>query len=207
MSQPNKSISAQKKVSRLDQLLPSQAQLSGPSHSKRSVEHTKDHLRVESVSSSRSRSHFHDGARYLNGISFDRGVLQTPLCLPAFQSETESSPTLSRPFLFESTLSQDNVGYSFVESVSDPSLPRARCIKYDLSRVTSVIESCPLYSKSMGWCTELPQHTTPRQTAKWKYSIGKSRKFCKRWPIPTRKTGANSLRTLYGHTKQHTGLR
>ncbi|RDX83595.1 hypothetical protein CR513_35466, partial [Mucuna pruriens] len=48
----------------------------------------------------------------------------------------------------------------------------------------------------MGWCTELLQHITPRQMAKLKYSIGKSKRFCKRWPIPTGKTGADSLRTL-----------
>ncbi|RDX79741.1 hypothetical protein CR513_39800, partial [Mucuna pruriens] len=48
----------------------------------------------------------------------------------------------------------------------------------------------------------------PRQTTKLKYSISiwKSRKLYKRWPIPTRKTGADSLRSLYGHTKLHTGL-
>ncbi|RDX85517.1 gag-pol, partial [Mucuna pruriens] len=44
----------------------------------------------------------------------------------------------------------------------------------------------------------------PRQTAKLKNSIGKSRKFCKRWPISFEKTGVDSLRTLYGHTKLHT---
>ncbi|RDX64765.1 hypothetical protein CR513_56636, partial [Mucuna pruriens] len=42
--------------------------------------------------------------------------------------------------------------------------------------------------------------------AKRKFSIGKSRKFCERWQIPAGKTGANSLRMLYGHTRQHTGL-
>ncbi|RDY12782.1 Retrovirus-related Pol polyprotein, partial [Mucuna pruriens] len=59
----------------------------------------------------------------------------------------------------------------------------------------------------MGWCIEWPQHITPRQTTKLKCLIGKSRKFCKRWPIPTRKTRADSLKTLYGHTELHTGLR
>ncbi|RDX71760.1 hypothetical protein CR513_48843, partial [Mucuna pruriens] len=54
----------------------------------------------------------------------------------------------------------------------------------------ALIELCPLYSESMGWYIELPQHTTPRQTAKQKYSTGKSRKFCKRWRIPTGRTDA-----------------
>ncbi|RDX63621.1 hypothetical protein CR513_57929, partial [Mucuna pruriens] len=40
-----------------------------------------------------------------------------------------------------------------------------------------------------------------------KYSIEKSRKYCKRWSIPTGRTRANSLRTLYGHIKLHTELR
>ncbi|RDX77629.1 hypothetical protein CR513_42220, partial [Mucuna pruriens] len=47
--------------------------------------------------------------------------------------------------------------------------------------VTSTIELCPLYLRSMGWCIELPQHTIPRRMAKLKYSIRKSRKCCKRW--------------------------
>ncbi|RDY01096.1 Retrovirus-related Pol polyprotein from transposon 17.6, partial [Mucuna pruriens] len=47
----------------------------------------------------------------------------------------------------------------------------------------------------------------PIQTAKLKYSIGKSKKHCKRWPIPTGRTGADSLRTFYGHTELHTKLR
>ncbi|RDX88659.1 hypothetical protein CR513_29729, partial [Mucuna pruriens] len=38
------------------------------------------------------------------------------------------------------------------------------------------------------------------QTVKLKYSTTKSRKHCKRWPIPTGTTRANSLRMLYGHT-------
>ncbi|RDX86133.1 hypothetical protein CR513_32568, partial [Mucuna pruriens] len=46
----------------------------------------------------------------------------------------------------------------------------------------------------------------PRQMAKLKYSIGKSRKHCKRWSIPTRRTRADSLRTLYGRTKLYTRL-
>ncbi|RDX94194.1 hypothetical protein CR513_23450, partial [Mucuna pruriens] len=41
---------------------------------------------------------------------------------------------------------------------------------------------------------------------KLKYSIGKSRKFCKRWSIPTGKIGPDSLRTFYGHTELHTKL-
>ncbi|RDY03445.1 hypothetical protein CR513_12989, partial [Mucuna pruriens] len=41
--------------------------------------------------------------------------------------------------------------------------------------VTFATKLCPPYSTSMGWCIELPQHTTPRQMAKLKYSIGKSR--------------------------------
>ncbi|RDY07710.1 hypothetical protein CR513_08157, partial [Mucuna pruriens] len=72
--------------------------------------------------------------------------------------------------------------------------------------VTYATESCLFYSTSMGWCIELPQPTTPRQMAKPKYSIGKSRKHYKRLPIPTRKTGADSLRTLHGHTELHTEL-
>ncbi|RDY03093.1 hypothetical protein CR513_13366, partial [Mucuna pruriens] len=51
----------------------------------------------------------------------------------------------------------------------------------------------------MGWCIELPQHTIPRQMTKLKYSIGKSRKHCKRWSIPTERIGVDSLRMLYGH--------
>ncbi|RDX97369.1 hypothetical protein CR513_19866, partial [Mucuna pruriens] len=43
--------------------------------------------------------------------------------------------------------------------------------------------------------------------AKLKYSTRKSRKHCKRWPIPTRRTRANSLRKLSRHTKLHTKLR
>ncbi|RDY06189.1 hypothetical protein CR513_09863, partial [Mucuna pruriens] len=61
-------------------------------------------------------------------------------------------------------------------------------------------------SKSTRWCTKLLQHTTSRQTAKLKFSIRKSRIFCKRWPIPAVKTRANSLRMLYGRTGQHIGL-
>ncbi|RDX88975.1 hypothetical protein CR513_29356, partial [Mucuna pruriens] len=57
-----------------------------------------------------------------------------------------------------------------------------------------------------GWCIELPQPPTPRQMAKLKYSMGKSRKHCKRWPIPAGRIGADSLRTLYGHTELHTKL-
>ncbi|RDX77416.1 hypothetical protein CR513_42473, partial [Mucuna pruriens] len=61
----------------------------------------------------------------------------------------------------------------------------------------ALTESCLSYSTSMGWCIELPQPTTPRQVAKLKYSIGKSRKHCKRWSIPAGRAGANSLRMLY----------
>ncbi|RDX77050.1 hypothetical protein CR513_42884, partial [Mucuna pruriens] len=50
------------------------------------------------------------------------------------------------------------------------------------------------------------QHTTHKKTAKLKYSIRKSRKFFKRLQIPTEKIGADSLRMLYGHTRQHTRL-
>ncbi|RDX69851.1 Retrovirus-related Pol polyprotein from transposon 17.6, partial [Mucuna pruriens] len=73
--------------------------------------------------------------------------------------------------------------------------------------VTSVIEPCPLYSTSMGWCTELPQHITPRQTAKLKCLTWKSRKLYKRWLIPVGRTGADSLRTHSRHTRRHTRLR
>ncbi|RDX96153.1 hypothetical protein CR513_21226, partial [Mucuna pruriens] len=74
--------------------------------------------------------------------------------------------------------------------------------------VTSTTELCPPYSKSMACRMELPQHTTPRQTTKRKYSIRKSRKSCKRWLIPTRRIGANSLRMiLYGRIRLHIGLR
>ncbi|RDY04243.1 hypothetical protein CR513_12066, partial [Mucuna pruriens] len=59
----------------------------------------------------------------------------------------------------------------------------------------------------MGWCIELPQHTTPRQTTKLKYSTGKLRKHCKRWPIPTERTRVDSLRMLYGQTELHTTFR
>ncbi|RDY10460.1 Pro-Pol polyprotein, partial [Mucuna pruriens] len=52
----------------------------------------------------------------------------------------------------------------------------------------------PPYSKSMGWCTELPQHnTTLNKMAKWKYSMGKSRKSCKRCLIPAERTRAVTL--------------
>ncbi|RDY06202.1 hypothetical protein CR513_09845, partial [Mucuna pruriens] len=51
------------------------------------------------------------------------------------------------------------------------------------------------------------EHTIPRGMAKLKYSIGKSRKICKRWQILAEKTRADSLRMLYGHTGQHTRLR
>ncbi|RDX82593.1 hypothetical protein CR513_36595, partial [Mucuna pruriens] len=44
----------------------------------------------------------------------------------------------------------------------------------------------------------------PRQIAKLKYSIGKSKNCYKRWPIPIGGTRANSLRTLYGHTELYT---
>ncbi|RDX90053.1 Gag-Pol polyprotein, partial [Mucuna pruriens] len=46
----------------------------------------------------------------------------------------------------------------------------------------------------------------PKQTTKPKSSTRKSRKHCKRWPIPTGRAGADSLRMLYGHTKLHTRL-
>ncbi|RDY03660.1 hypothetical protein CR513_12727, partial [Mucuna pruriens] len=72
--------------------------------------------------------------------------------------------------------------------------------------VTYAIETCPLYSTSMGWCTELPQYITPRQTTKLKCLIGKSRKLCKRWRIPAGRTGADSLGMRFGYTRQHTGL-
>ncbi|RDX90042.1 putative mitochondrial protein, partial [Mucuna pruriens] len=49
-------------------------------------------------------------------------------------------------------------------------------------------------------------YTTPRQTAKLKYSTRKSRKHCKRWPIPARRIGVDSLRMLYGHIELHTRL-
>ncbi|RDX85031.1 hypothetical protein CR513_33830, partial [Mucuna pruriens] len=58
----------------------------------------------------------------------------------------------------------------------------------------------------IGWRAKLPQHTTPRQTAKQKYSTEKLRKSCKRWPIPIERIGVDSLRMLYGHTELHTGL-
>ncbi|RDY00258.1 hypothetical protein CR513_16586, partial [Mucuna pruriens] len=51
----------------------------------------------------------------------------------------------------------------------------------------------------MGWCTGLPQHTTPKQTAKPKYSIGKSRRFYKR-------TRAATLKTRSGHIGRHSRL-
>ncbi|RDX98227.1 gag-pol, partial [Mucuna pruriens] len=50
-------------------------------------------------------------------------------------------------------------------------------------------EPCPPYSTSMGWCIELPQPITPRPTTKLK------------------KTGANSLRMLFGHIELYTELR
>ncbi|RDY03621.1 hypothetical protein CR513_12770, partial [Mucuna pruriens] len=71
---------------------------------------------------------------------------------------------------------------------------------------TSATEPCPLYSTNMGWCTKLPQHTTFRQMTKQKYLIGKSREHYKRWRIPTRRTGADSLRMCSKHTRQHIGL-
>ncbi|RDX85227.1 putative mitochondrial protein, partial [Mucuna pruriens] len=61
-------------------------------------------------------------------------------------------------------------------------------------------------SAIMGWCIELPQHTTPKQTTKLKYSTRKSRKHCKRWPIPTERTRGDSLRMPYGDTELHTKL-
>ncbi|RDX97573.1 Pro-Pol polyprotein, partial [Mucuna pruriens] len=57
-----------------------------------------------------------------------------------------------------------------------------------------------------GMVHRVPQHTTLKQTTKLKYSIGKSRKHCKRWPIPAGKTRADSWRMLYGHIELHTGL-
>ncbi|RDX73940.1 putative mitochondrial protein, partial [Mucuna pruriens] len=50
-------------------------------------------------------------------------------------------------------------------------------------------------------------HTIPRQTTKLKYSIGESRKHCKRWPIPAGRTEADSLTMFYGHTELYTRLR
>ncbi|RDY02633.1 hypothetical protein CR513_13887, partial [Mucuna pruriens] len=32
------------------------------------------------------------------------------------------------------------------------------------SSLARLVESCPLYSTSMGWCIELQQHSTPRPT-------------------------------------------
>ncbi|RDX97077.1 hypothetical protein CR513_20205, partial [Mucuna pruriens] len=58
--------------------------------------------------------------------------------------------------------------------------------------VTFATKSCPPYSTSMGWCIELPQHITPRQTTKLKYSTRKSRKHYKRWSIPVGRTRADS---------------
>ncbi|RDX91136.1 Retrovirus-related Pol polyprotein from transposon 17.6, partial [Mucuna pruriens] len=59
----------------------------------------------------------------------------------------------------------------------------------------SAIEPCSLYSISTRWYIGLPQHITPRQTAKIK------------WPILIGRTRADSWRTLYGHTELHTELR
>ncbi|RDY00812.1 hypothetical protein CR513_15967, partial [Mucuna pruriens] len=46
----------------------------------------------------------------------------------------------------------------------------------------------------------------PRQMAKLKCLIGKSRKFYKRWRIPTERTRFDSLRMRSRHTRQHTRL-
>ncbi|RDX67576.1 hypothetical protein CR513_53532, partial [Mucuna pruriens] len=59
----------------------------------------------------------------------------------------------------------------------------------------------------MGWYTKLPQHILPKQTAKLKYSIGKSIKLYKRWSISTKKSRVDSLRMLYWNTELHTRLR
>ncbi|RDY01764.1 Retrovirus-related Pol polyprotein, partial [Mucuna pruriens] len=71
---------------------------------------------------------------------------------------------------------------------------------------TFATEPCPLYSTSMGWCTELPQHTIRKQMVKLKCLIGKSRKLYKRWRIPAGRIGVDSLTMCSGHTRQHTGL-
>ncbi|RDY08382.1 hypothetical protein CR513_07399, partial [Mucuna pruriens] len=63
------------------------------------------------------------------------------------------------------------------------------------------------YNRAMSSLLNKYELTTPKQTTKLKYSTGKSRKHYKRWPIPTGRTGADSLRTLYGHTELHTELR
>ncbi|RDX64437.1 putative mitochondrial protein, partial [Mucuna pruriens] len=43
----------------------------------------------------------------------------------------------------------------------------------------------------------------PRPMAKLKFSTGKLRRRCKRWTIPIGKTGAVSLKTLFGHIERH----
>ncbi|RDY11424.1 Retrovirus-related Pol polyprotein from transposon 17.6, partial [Mucuna pruriens] len=49
--------------------------------------------------------------------------------------------------------------------------------RFDVPKVLiSDQEPCQPYSTSRGWCIESPQHTTPKQMAKLKSSIGKSRK-------------------------------
>ncbi|RDY09671.1 hypothetical protein CR513_05937, partial [Mucuna pruriens] len=96
-------------------------------------------------------------------------------------------------------------GYSYILLIVD----YAVATKINDAKVvgaTFETESCPLYSTSMGWCTELQQHITPRQMAKLKYSIRKSRKFYTRWSISVEKTGADSLRKLYEHIELHTEL-
>ncbi|RDY12118.1 hypothetical protein CR513_03144, partial [Mucuna pruriens] len=47
----------------------------------------------------------------------------------------------------------------------------------------------------------------PQTNGQAEVLIGKSRKFYKTWQIPARRIGADSLRTRFGHTRQHTGLR
>ncbi|RDY13886.1 hypothetical protein CR513_01135, partial [Mucuna pruriens] len=44
----------------------------------------------------------------------------------------------------------------------------------------------------------------PKQMAKLKFLTEKLRKHCKRCPTQARKTGADSLRTLFGHIELHT---
>ncbi|RDX84236.1 hypothetical protein CR513_34751, partial [Mucuna pruriens] len=134
---PNKSISAQKKLSRPDQLLPSQAQLCELSHSKRSMQHRKDHLGGPSARfKGLLNSYFYPlpftlhllalaliplwYTVSLSGVPLNRRGKGINVRLGQSEpSKIESSLTLSCLTVSMSILSRDRVGYSLAKSSSD----------------------------------------------------------------------------------------
>ncbi|RDX61272.1 hypothetical protein CR513_60513, partial [Mucuna pruriens] len=66
---------------------------------------------------------------FVNGVALS--TLRLEDLLVDLGSKIESSPTLSHPFVSEFALSRDSVGYNLVESISDPSLPRASRSSFD----------------------------------------------------------------------------